>query len=214
MGRRQSDRQPEEKIESAPGVIGLTGGIGSGKSTVAAMLAELGAYVVDADRVGHEVYEPKTDGWRRVVEAFGNRVVAPDGAIDRKALAAIVFADADALAQLNAIVHPLIRQTVAERAAAALAGDPRRPIVIEAAVLIEAKWYELVDEVWVVTADPEVVIARVTESRGLAADDVQARIDAQLSNQERCAVADVVIENNGTLEALRAAVAEVWRARG
>ena len=201
------------RTESPARIVGLTGGIGSGKSTVATMLAALGAAVVDADRVGHEVYLPQTPGWRQVVEGFGRAVIADDGTIDRKALGAIVFSDADQLAKLNAIVHPLIRESVAQRTAAALAEDPARSVVIEAAVLIEAKWYELVDEVWVVIASPESVIERVGASRGLPVADVQARIDSQITNDERRTVADVVIENDGTLEELRSTVEIVWRER-
>lgn len=193
--------------------IGLTGGIGSGKSTVAEILAELGAFVVDADRVGHEVYLPGTPGWERVVGAFGREVVAADGTIDRKALGAIVFADPRQLARLNAIVHPLIGQAVRERVASASAENPERPVVVEAALLVEAKWYELVDEVWVVEVDPEVVIERVTASRPMDVAAVQARIDAQLSNRDRRRVADVVITNDGTPAELRAEVERLWRER-
>lgn len=193
--------------------IGLTGGIGSGKTTVAEILAELGAFVVDADRVGHEVYLPGTPGWDRVVDAFGRGVVAADGTIDRKALGAIVFADPEQLLRLNAIVHPLIGQAVRDRVASARAERPERPVVVEAALLVEAKWYELVDEVWVVEVDPEVVIERVTASRPMDVAAVQARIDAQLSNRDRRRVADVVIANDGTPAELRAKVERLWRER-
>ncbi len=193
--------------------VGLTGGIGSGKSTVAKILAELGAFVVDADRVGHEVYLPGTPGWDQVVEAFGSGVVGEDGAIDRKALGAIVFADPEQLARLNGIVHPLIRDAVHDRVAEALLADSARPVVLEAALLIEAKWYELVDEVWVVEVDPQTVIDRVTASRPMDAASVQARIDAQLSSEERRRVADVVIANDGTPAELRAEIERLWRER-
>src|SRR5262245_56274797 len=121
---------------SQPPIVGLTGGIGAGKSTVAALLAELGARVIDADRIGHEVYLPGTAGHRQVAAAFGTGVVGADGTIDRRALGAIVFADTAALARLNAIVHPLIAAEVARAIAAARAEDPRRPIVVEAAILL------------------------------------------------------------------------------
>lgn len=193
--------------------IGLTGGIGSGKSTVAAMLAQLGAYVVDADRVGHEVYQPGTPGWSAVVDAFGRAVVASDGRIDRQALGAVVFSDPAQLGRLNAIVHPLIRDAVRARVDAALADQPDRPVVVEAALLIEAKWYELVDEVWVVVASRERVVRRVTESRPIDAAALQSRIDAQLGDDERLRVADVVIANDGTLEDLRRRVEMLWKER-
>ncbi len=190
--------------------VGLTGGIGSGKSTVAEILGSLGALVIDADRVGHEVYLPGTPGWQQVVDAFGPGVVATDGTVDRKALGAIVFADAGALARLNAIVHPLIREAVQMRVEKARAEAPSRPVIIEAAVLIEARWYELVDEVWVVVASPETVIRRVTASRPLDAAAVQARIAAQLSDAERRQVADVVIVNDGSRDDLRRRLEGLW----
>src|SRR5512145_1043887 len=118
-------------------IVGLTGGIGAGKSTVAAILAELGARVIDADRIGHEVYRPGSEGFRRVVGAFGPGIVAADGTIDRRALGAIVFGDPAALARLNALVHPLIAEELSRRIAEARAGGDAGPIVIEAAVLLE-----------------------------------------------------------------------------
>jgi len=193
--------------------VGLTGGIGSGKSTVAAILADLGAFVIDADRVGHSVYLPGTPGWDQVVAAFGDGVVADDGTIDRKALGSIVFADSAQLERLNQIVHPLIRRGVRELVDAAVAGEPVRPIIVEAAVLIEAKWFDLVDEVWVVMAAPPTVIERVTASRGMQRGEVQARIDAQLGNDERRKVADVVIENDGSPEELRRLLSRLWSER-
>jgi dephospho-CoA kinase len=191
-------------------VIGLTGGIGSGKSTVAAMLGELGAHVIDADRIGHEVYRPGTEGFRRVAGAFGPGVVAADGTIDRRALGAVVFADPAALARLNALVHPLIGEEIRRRIAAASAEAPARPIVVEAAIMLEAGW-RFFDQVWVVVAEPATAIARVTASRSLDRADVERRIAAQLSNGERRARADVVIENEGSLAELRAAVEAAWR---
>jgi dephospho-CoA kinase len=195
-------------------VIGLTGGIGSGKSTVAALLAERGAYVIDADRVGHDVYRPGSEGFRRVVEAFGSGVVAPDGGIDRRALGALVFADPAALARLNAIVHPLIAAEIAARLGAARASAGAAPIVIEAAVLLEAGWRALVDRVWVVSAGRETAVRRVMAARGLAREEVERRIDAQLSEPERRQAADLVIDNDGTLDALRVAVERAWRTLG
>src|SRR5262245_39040565 len=194
---------------ASPPVIGLTGGIGSGKSTVAAILGELGAHVIDADRVGHEVYLPGTEGFTRVVEAFGPGVVGADGAIDRGALGKIVFADPAALARLNALVHPLIGEEIRRRIAAARdAGNA--PIVVEAAIMFEAGW-RFFDHVWLVTTPPETAIARVVASRGLAAEAVRARMGAQMPEAERRRLADRVIENDGTPQALRARVEEAWR---
>ncbi|HWP67188.1 MAG TPA: dephospho-CoA kinase [Candidatus Limnocylindria bacterium] len=191
--------------------IGLTGGIGSGKSTVAAMLAELGALVIDADRVGHEIYLPGTEGFRRVRDAFGPGVVAPDGTIDRKALGARVFADPAELARLNALLHPLIGAAIRERLAAARAARPDVPVVVEAAIMLEAGW-RFFDQLWVVVVSPEVAVARVMASRGLERAEVERRIAAQLSNEERRRQADVVIENDGSLDELRAQVKAAWRA--
>lgn len=191
-------------------VVGLTGGIGSGKSTAAALLAARGACVIDADRIGHEVYRPGTEGFRRVVTAFGDGVVASDGTIDRRALGAIVFDDPAARARLNAIVHPLIAEAVTARVAAARAEDAERPIVIEAAVLLEAGWDALVDRVWVVSAGREHAIARVVASRGLSKQEVERRIRAQMPEEERRRRADLVLENNGPPDALRAEVTRAW----
>lgn len=194
-------------------VIGLTGGIGAGKSTAAQMLGALGAHVVDADKVGHEVYAPGTDGFRAVVAAFGPEIVGADGAIDRRRLGAIVFADPAQLRRLNAIVHPLIGLAIRERLLAAQAEPARTPIVVEAAIMMEAGW-TFFDEVWAVVAEPETAIARVTASRGLSRRDVEQRIDAQMSNAERARRATRVIHNDGTPAELRAQVEAAWRAVG
>src|SRR4029077_18997144 len=130
-------------------IVGLTGGIGSGKSTVAAILAELGARGIGADRIGHGGLAPGTEGFRRVVDAFGPGVVAPDGTIDRHKLGALVFADPAARARLNAIVHPLIAPDLGRRVARARDDGFAGPIVIEAAILVEAGWRGLVDRLWV-----------------------------------------------------------------
>lgn len=191
--------------------IGLTGGIGSGKSTAAAILAELGADVIDADRIGHEVYLPGTTGWDQVVSAFGREITAPDGTIDRKRLGAIVFTDRTRLAELNAIVHPLIAQAVAQRLADR--GGSGKPLVVEAAVLIEANWQTLVDEVWLVVASPEAVVARLASQRGLSQEAIEARVRSQLSEAERRKHAHVVIDNSGSLQALRARLTRLWTER-
>lgn len=191
-------------------IVGLTGGIGAGKSTVAAILAELGAHVIDADRIGHEVYRPGSEGFGRVVEAFGPGVVGADGSIDRRALGALVFADPAARARLNAIVHPLIAAELQRRLAAAPAED-RRPIVVEAAIMLEAGWRGLVDRVWVVSTRPENAVARVVASRGLGAAEVERRLAAQMPDAERRRLADLVIENDGDPAALRREVEKAWQ---
>ena len=197
-------------------VLGLTGGIGSGKSAAAQILGDLGAVVVDADRVGHETYRPGTPGWQQVVDAFGREVVAADGTIDRTRLGAIVFADAAQLARLNAIVHPLIRAAVADRIGAERAAGRAPAVVVEAALLVEAKWDALVDEVWVVTARREVIEQRLMAQRGLDRSAIATRMRAQLSDPERAARADVIVDNSGSREALRATLTALWgdRVRG
>ncbi len=198
---------------SSAKTIGLTGGIGSGKSTVAKILEDLGALVIRADTVGHEVYLPHTEGWRRVVEAFGSGILGPDETIDRRRLGATVFADPEALKRLNAIVHPLIAEEIQRRVASRRGGGSSYPIVVEAAVLIEANWLALVDEVWLVVATKQAVIERLGRERGLSAQDVGQRIAAQLNDAERRRFADVVIENTGTIDDLRARVHAVWQRR-
>jgi dephospho-CoA kinase len=194
-------------------VLGVTGGIGSGKSAATEILAELGAVVVDADRVGHETYLPGTLGWDQVVAEFGREVVAADGSIDRRRLGAIVFADPARLARLNAIVHPLIRDTVAARIAAERSTGRAPAVVVEAALLVEAKWDALVDEVWLITAQRAAVEQRLRAQRGLDRAAIAARMRAQLSDAERAARADVVIDNSGSLQALRAQLTTLWRER-
>lgn len=190
--------------------IGLTGGIGSGKTTVAQILESLGALVIHADVVGHEVYRPHTEGWRRVTAAFGTGILAADETIDRKKLGACVFANPDALRQLNAIVHPLIFDEIRRRIDAYRAQGVSQPIVVEAAVLIEAQWLPLVDEVWLVTAGKQALVDRVTRQRGLSPEDVTSRIEAQLSDAERRPYAQVIIENTGSLDELRRQVEQLW----
>jgi len=191
--------------------IGLTGGIGSGKSTVAQILSDLGARVINADAVGHEVYLPQSPGWYRVTEAFGPGVLKPDQTIDRQKLGAIVFADAPARAQLNAIVHPLIYDEIRRRIASERAAGLCGPIVVEAAVLIEANWLPLVDAVWLVVADKSAAVDRVARQRGLSPDEVATRIAAQLSDAERRPYAHVILENTGSIDELRTRVASAWQ---
>lgn len=191
--------------------IGLTGGIGSGKSTVSKFLAELGAPVIDADKVGHAIYQPDGPAYQDMIDAFGRDILAPDGAIDRKKLGPIVFGDPAALKRLNAIVHPKMFARMREMVAALRAQGERKPIVIEAAILIEANWQPLFDEIWLVIASKERVIERVERDRGMKPEQTEARIRAQLSDDERRRHASLVITNDGTLEELRARVAEVWQ---
>ncbi len=193
-------------------IIGLTGGIGTGKTEAARLLEGLGAAVVNADLLGHEVYRPQTEGWREVVAAFGERVVSADGEIDRRALGGIVFSDEAALERLNAITHPRIYALAAERLGA-LKQEGVGVAALEAALLIEAQWTGLVDEVWVVTSPEEDVIERLGRRNGMDADTARARIRAQMPQSERVGYADAVLENSGSPEELDANVRELWNSR-
>jgi dephospho-CoA kinase len=193
--------------------LGLIGGMGAGKSVVRAELAALGARVIDADRVGHEVYEPGTPGFTAVVAAFGPGIVDSAGRIDRRALGALVFADAAELARLNAIVHPLIRAEIEQRLAEFRRAGDAPAVVVEAAVLLEAGWDALVDEIWLVVAARVQVIERLLASRGLSAAEVETRLARQMGDAERRRAADVVIENDRSLEDLRERVRALWRER-
>jgi dephospho-CoA kinase len=191
--------------------IGLTGGIGSGKSTVARILGELGAPVIDADKVGHAIYEPGGPAYAEVVAAFGGEILAPDRTIDRRKLGPIVFADPAALKRLNSIVHPKMFARMREMVGAMRAAGERRPIVIEAAILIEANWQPLFDEIWLVVASRERVVERVERDRAMKPEQIEARIKAQLSADERRKYATIVVINDGTIDELRAKVTELWR---
>jgi dephospho-CoA kinase len=190
-------------------IIGLTGGIASGKSVVSAMLAEKGALVIDADKVGHEAYAPGSDCYRGVVAAFGDEIVASDGQIDRKALGAKVFGDPAQRKRLEGIVWPWMRATM-ERRFGELREEGVPIVVLEAAVLLEADWTPLVDQVWVVIVSPEIARERIVARNGLAPEQADQRIAAQLTNAERARHAQVIIENNGTLDALRERVDAAW----
>lgn len=190
-------------------LVGLTGGIGSGKTTVAQMLATLGASIIDADVVGHDVYRAGTETFAEVVDAFGPEVVGADGEIDRTVLGPRVFADPAALARLNAIVHPRIADEIRRRVDRTLAADRTRRVVVEAAIMLEAGW-RFFERTWVVIVSRETAIVRVMASRGLSRNEVERRLGAQMSNDERRRLADRVIENDGDLEALRAQVEDAW----
>jgi dephospho-CoA kinase len=186
--------------------IGLTGGIGSGKSTVAALLAQHGARVVDADRIAREVVEPGTPGLAAVVAEFGDGVLTPEGALDRPALAGLVFGDPAARARLDAVVHPLVRA----RAAELVAGVPDDAVVVQdVPLLVETGQAASFDLVLVVEADVDTRVARLVE-RGLTAADARARIASQATDEQRRAVADVVLRNDGDRAALAAQVERFW----
>ena len=192
-------------------VIGLTGGIGTGKSQVSRALEALGAEIVNADLVGHEAYRPNTEPWQEIIDTFGRDVLAPGGEVDRKALGAVVFADPQALERLNAIVHPRIHSMVKARIADSAAAG-RSVVVVEAAVLLEANWTDLVDEVWVTSSPEDMVVQRLL-SRGLDEEAALSRIRSQMGQSERERHADALIENDGSLADLDERVRELWSSR-
>jgi dephospho-CoA kinase len=190
-------------------VIGLTGGIASGKSVVSRMLAERGALVIDADKVGHEAYAPGSDCYRLVIDAFGADIVASDGQIDRKALGAKVFGDPEQRKRLEGIVWPWMRATMDGRLQR-LREEGVPVVVLEAAVLIEADWIPIVDQVWLVTVPPEIAKERIMSRNALSAEQAEQRIAAQLTNEERARHAQVIIDNSGTLQDLEQRVGAEW----
>ncbi len=192
-------------------VIGLTGGIASGKSTVTQFFRDHDVPVIDADLLGHRTYDPGTETFDQVVAAFGEDLVASDGTIDRKVLGSKVFGKPEEMERLTGIVWPGIRKLATEKIAEFEAAG-NTLVVLEAAVLFEAGWEDLTDEIWVVTVEPEQAIARLAERNGLDEEAARARIDSQLSNEERTSRADVIIENNGTLDELQATIQREWDA--
>jgi phosphopantetheine adenylyltransferase/dephospho-CoA kinase len=191
-------------------IVGLTGGIASGKSTVSQILAGLGATVIDADKLGHEAYLPGTRGHHDLVGAFGEGILAEDGTVDRRKLGPIVFGAPEKLKQLNQIIWPRIREIAQKRFdERRAAGD--RIVVLEAAVLFEAGWDADCDEVWTTEVDQEQAIARLVARNNLTPEAALARITAQLTNEERRKRAKVVIVNTGSLEDLEAQVRRHWQ---
>jgi dephospho-CoA kinase len=189
--------------------VGLTGGIGTGKSTVAAILRELGATVIDADEATRAVQAPGSEGLRQLVEAFGPGILRPGGELDRAALADIAFRDPALRERLNAIVHPLVRLWMAERAAeAAERGDP--VAVMDIPLLFEARGAGAFETVLLVYAPEELQLRRLVELRGMTPGQARARIAAQMPIEEKRRLATHVIDNTGDLQALRAQVERVW----
>ncbi|MFI1618636.1 dephospho-CoA kinase [Streptomyces lydicus] len=192
--------------------VGLTGGIGAGKSEVSRLLASYGAVVVDADKIAREVVEPGTPGLAAVVEEFGESVLTPDGTLDRPKLGGIVFNDPEKLKALNAIVHPLVGARSAELEASA---GPDAVVVHDVPLLTENGLAPLYDTVVVVDAAPQTQLDRLVRLRGMAEDEAKSRMAAQATREQRLAIADLVIDNDGPLEALEPQVRAVWeRLRG
>jgi len=193
-------------------VIGLTGSIGTGKTEVSKVLQRLGAEIISADELGHDVYRHGSEGWHEVVDEFGEGVLLPDGEVDRSGLGATVFKDERALARLNAITHPRIRAMLEERILE-LRAQGAEVVVVEAALLLEAEWADLADEIWVTAATEERVVERLQSGRDLDIEAVRARIRSQMTQEERLARADAVIDNSGSPEELHDRVRAVWRDR-
>lgn len=189
-------------------LVGLTGGIGSGKSTVAELFAARGAGVIDADRIARDVVAPGTPGFAAVVERFGDEVVAPDGGLDRARLADIVFADDEARQDLNEIVHPRVGGRIADRLGEL--ADRDGIVVLDVPLLVEAAAGRDYEAIVVVTAPEDVRVDRVLESRGMSADQARARIRSQASDEERLALATHVIDNSADRDALEREVDRVW----
>ncbi len=209
MNRRSRRRRHHTDRAEPLYVVGLTGGIGSGKSTVSRMLAERGALVIDADQIACEVVQPRTEGFREVVERFGEEVVASEGGLDRQRLAAIVFDDEDARRDLNAIVHPRVHDHIEARLTELQGSDelgPHSIVVVDVPLLVEANHETDNDRpyqaVVVILAPEEVRVERLVQDRDMDADEVRGRIAAQASDEERLAVATHVVDNSGDLDDL------------
>lgn len=187
-------------------VIGLTGNIGTGKSTVLCMLQDLGSAIIDADRVAREVVEPHSPAWHAVRDRFGEEILLPDGQLNREALGRLVFSDANALRDLEAIIHPAVLSAIEQRLAE-LRRNGALAVTIEAIKLVEGKVHQLCDAIWVVTCTPDQQLARLTETRGWTPHKARQRMSAQAPISDRLAAenveADVVIDNSGTLARTR-----------
>lgn len=193
-------------------VIGLTGGIGTGKSEVTRLLGSLGAVVINADQVGHEAYKPDSESWKEVVKAFGEAILRTNREIDRQKLGAIVFGDPDQLAKLNRIMHPRMARIVSEQLES-LRVQGAKVVVVEAALLFEAGWDSLVDEVWATDSPVETVIERLQARNGMSAEEVLKRIDSQMDNSERLSRAHVIVDNGGNVADLESTVDRLWKTR-
>jgi dephospho-CoA kinase len=193
------------RLLTAMKIIGITGIIGSGKSTVAGFLRELGAEVINADEIGHQVYEPGTTGWSKMVAAFGDEILTKGGQIDRSKLGQIVFESNTARARLNSITHPLITREI-QAQLSVLRQRKVSLVVIEAALLIEAGWESLIDELWVTTAPREVIYRRLKTRNGMPRAAILARIKAQMPVNRQRQYATRVIDTNISLEKLRARI--------
>jgi dephospho-CoA kinase len=192
-------------------IVGLTGGIATGKSTVTKMLRDLGAYVVDADVWARRVVEPGSRGLKEIVESFGENVLNPDGTLNRQALGAIVFHDAQARQRLNAITHPKVREGMKQETAEYVRTHPGEPVVWDVPLLFEGETHRLVDTTILVYVDEATQLARLMARDGLTEQDATARIRAQMPIEDKRKLADYIIDNRGTTEQTREQVARIWQ---
>tara|TARA_B100001245_G_scaffold221728_1_gene193310 strand:+ start:27 stop:623 length:597 start_codon:yes stop_codon:yes gene_type:complete len=193
-------------------VIGLTGSIGTGKSEAARQLEALGASIISADQVGHEAYTPNTEAWEQVVAAFGDDILQDDGEIDRRKLGAVVFSDPGQLEKLNQIMHPRMARMVADKIEE-LRDQGAEVVVVEAALLFEAGWDSLVEEVWVTDSTEQVVIERLKQRNGMSEEEARKRISSQMGRTERLERSDYVIENSGDMATLGSTIKKLWDCR-
>tara|TARA_A100001037_G_C14888707_1_gene517350 strand:+ start:118 stop:726 length:609 start_codon:yes stop_codon:yes gene_type:complete len=189
--------------------VGLTGGIATGKSLVSQLLEEHGAFVINADLIAHELYNPGTIGFNSLIAHFGDTILDLNGTIDRKKLASIVFTRKHEMDNLNTIMHPLIYDEI-KKIMSDLSNKKHPVVVVEAAVLIEAGWQDLFDQIWVVSSDMETVISRLNARNGLSREESLKRINSQMPSKDRNKYADIVIENNGNTEILSSRIKELW----
>ncbi|MFO7832451.1 MAG: dephospho-CoA kinase [Desulfuromonadaceae bacterium] len=189
-------------------ILGVTGGIASGKSTAAALLGELGAHVISADQVAREVVEPGSEVLAQLEQIFGGQIMTREQTLDRKRLGTIVFDDPGARAQLEAVMHPAIAELSRQRLAAAAQKYPL--VVYEAPLLFEANAQERVDKVLCITVDPEIQLQRVQERDGCSETEAQARIDAQMPQRKKAELSDYIVDNSADLDALREQIENLW----
>ena len=191
-------------------VIGVTGNIGSGKSTVCQILAKLGATVIDADKLAQEAYKPHSRTWQEIIDTFGKGILTTNEEIDRQKLGQMVFSSPDALAQLNQIVHPEAYRMAQEKIET-YRRQGARALALEATLLIEAKWTNLVDTVWLVVIPEHIVIARLAQRKGMNESQILARLKSQMPAEEKMRYADEIIHNDGNISQLEARVTELWQ---
>ena len=185
-------------VEKNPILIGLTGGIASGKSTVIQYLRYQGYPVIDADKLGHKVLEPGNPGYSKVVEKFGEGILNKDKTVNRLILGGIVFSDPSKLQALNEISHPIIAEMVMKEFESIVSNNSKRIVFLEAALLIEANWYDMCHHIWVVTLEVTEERRRIQKRDGLSESEARSRLESQLTVKERLAYADVVLDNNGS----------------